>query len=615
MSLTETGYIPETLDVIMSRLSSNLKESFPTININPDNLVYQFLKGVSLEILSTQGQHGMIMDNQSMIGASGYQLDVLLREYGLDRKIPTNSDGNVICYGTPDSSIIPAATTFTSVSNIDYESTEIRIYSGYFPIKRVSGYYDRIPSPYINLAAVSGLFSDPDYNTSITESAWSYSDDIITWSNTELINVGATYYCQPSGVMALKVPVQCKIVGSDGNTAANTITTNTDNISSISSLTNEIALTSGRNMESDTDGRSRGQEASGKSFTMADIKSKVSNLYSVRDAKVVQNLGTDRSIFSDWSDVDLDCTGAADLIYLTGTDYYGFSYYPDRDVSTLGDIVMWAKTTGSAPDLNVYFKLHSSGLNNTDNTSYLDKKTISRGTLKRDEEDVFQDVHLGCNYNGVDTTLTYKVYLQSSSAADINNCFIIASTGWYTAASNSYRLDSFISGATIEPKQMIYKTKYKSPGYTVSIIPEDGYVFETDISPEIEDLLDDVDGGGYSTIGIPKNINEASKVYLSVLGKLYIEDNSNFTDIHGNIVGEIAVYLRELNLGDNIVFSQVEKKILNVNGVVKVYNLRMKINDGTYVLRSEEKDISVEDNEYVVNDTDGLYDGIVLEEG
>jgi len=323
----------------------------------------------------------------------------------------------------------------------------------------------------------------------------------------------------------------------------------------------------------------------------------------VKNVTVYQTPALDKSTLTDFDAAIVNCTGDYKL---EGTGYYGFSFYPSTGIATLKQFKLYGRVTGYAPDLQFNLYQYASGNVTTGGTA-LATYTITREFLNRDYPEEWQDITVPMKYNGIENIRTYQITFHQTEEPTSGQ-WILAITG---NMSSNYRLDSFSGLQTLQPSGFIIRTYYGAPSYNVDIIPYSNYVFETDIKPEIEALLDN-ENGGYSPVAIGYNINEATKVYLSVKGTLTLYAGYTLANVVLEAKENITKYLEDLDIGEDVVYSQVEHAIMGAKGVKRLTNLQMRINDGTWITRNEERDLAIALNEYVILDNNTLYDGVQL---
>jgi uncharacterized phage protein gp47/JayE len=102
---------------------------------------------------------------------------------------------------------------------------------------------------------------------------------------------------------------------------------------------------------------------------------------------------------------------------------------------------------------------------------------------------------------------------------------------------------------------------------------------------------------------------------MSLYTIIYIDDGYNFEDVKNTLEYNIQVYLTNLRPGDDLIYSQIEKTIMNTAGVYKVTNTQIKINGGTWVTNNEQSNIKIARDEYTLLDTLTYYDGVQVVQG
>jgi hypothetical protein len=186
-------------------------------------------------------------------------------------------------------------------------------------------------------------------------------------------------------------------------------------------------------------------------------------------------------------------------------------------------------------------------------------------------------------------------------------------TQTYTAGTVVYVYQVDDTNLSSANKAIIFRTLFTSPSFSVSVIPEDGYDFETDLEDDIINMLDWEGGGGYAPLCIPYTVNEATKLFMRIIaGEISIDDNYVLSEVKADILVNINEYLDSLEPGTDIVYSQIEKVILNTAGVWRLRNMELELTRGSDTLTStdiNEIDIVIYDDEYVelteVNLTEG----------
>jgi uncharacterized phage protein gp47/JayE len=542
----------------------------------------------------------------TVLGASGVFLDYHAIEAGLFRKEGTPAFGTIQAEAPNDNYSIPAGSLFGTDNGIYYAVDAATVFPSKIQIARDVGTKDYLTDLYKTVVS-SGLFYDALLSLPITGSAYTFTGTTITWLDTGLLGYGVSYFLATTGNVTLNIPVTCTIDGVAGNTAADTITVNVDSLL-VNSMTNETSFLNGVDDETDEDLRYRVLQARRKSFTLGRINDMISQHEGVEDSRTYQNTAVDKTTLTDWN----VATGLTDYMKILSTGTYGFSFYPSGGIGTLQGVTMYAKVSGNALPLNFAIRYHASGVYYDSEQYDLDKVVIDRGVLIGANESEWQDIYIPLQVNGLDYTKTYRVYIQSTEEATTDMCWMMKLTG--SVAEGDYRLDHFSGNESITPSGYVFKTHYGNPSFTVSVRPKAGVEF-TDIQEELEDMLNYVDGGGYSPICIQGIVQEATKIYLGLYVTITIDRGYTFTDVSSRIKSNLNIYLATLHPGDDIIYSQIERIILNTNGVKRDRGLKINANAGTWVDNTMEIDLPIGENEYVELDETEEYDGVTIIEG
>ena len=174
----------------------------------------------------------------------------------------------------------------------------------------------------------------------------------------------------------------------------------------------------------------------------------------------------------------------------------------------------------------------------------------------------------------------------------------------YTLGTPVYVYQSDDTNLDDDAKAAIYRTMFTNSTFTVSVIPEDSYDFETDLKEDIINMLDWEEGEGYAPLCIKYDVREATQLNLAITaGELSILDNYVFDDVKAEIMTNINTYLSLLEPGEDIVYSQVEKIVLITAGVYRFRNMTLVLTRGITTVTStagDEVDLIIYDDEYTV---------------
>jgi len=162
MSFDRYGFNKETLEGIVIRLTSQIKEVIPTINLDPSNLMYQWIKVVSLEIYYLQTLIEDQIANMTPLGASGSFLDYHALINGLERKGAEYAVGTLQLTNNTElvDQLITTGSTFSTVNGNEYVTLEDIIFYNRIVINHTTGgagSSDVIPARYDTVTPDSTL--------------------------------------------------------------------------------------------------------------------------------------------------------------------------------------------------------------------------------------------------------------------------------------------------------------------------------------------------------------------------------------------------------------------------------------------------------------------------
>ena len=413
------------------------------------------------------------------------------------------------------------------------------------------------------------------------------------------------------------------------NTGADSITTNNASNTNVVSVNNVAAFSNATDTETDENLRYRLISARKKHFTLDRIKDMIQQVEGVRDTRVYQDVSDDRSSIADWTAITTTDKALNNNGNVNTPQIFSFSFYPEGQIGTIKQLVMYAKAEGAAaPPLHIYITNHAAGSFISPTEPHLVDLVVDRGILARGGENNYQEIKLPLQYTGLDRTKVYKIYIHCP-LADGDNHWIFST---HSTAPNPFdwKLGNWeVSGVITVPELpdlpyttwdaetqlapdigYIFKTMFGLPAFTASIVPEDGIDFQTELKEEIEGLLDYVDGGGYSPVCIMSTVKETTQIMLDVSADISVEDNYLFSDVISDVTVSVSNYLGLLHPGDDIIYSQIEKAILLTNGIYRVRQLTIQLNYGTGaglpVDNTTEIDLIVGDDEYTVLGNLGL---------
>ncbi len=430
MSFDNTGFTTDSIDDIVLRLSARMKDTFPTINLDPSNLLYQWIKTVALEELYQQNMLENAIANMTVTGASGIFLDRLGAENGIFRKGSQYAMGYLKCTSNTrtagESKTVPAGTIFSTKDAKNYASVDDAYFNWNIRTSHSAG-----GGYSFGYAVIPDMYSDFEIGSIYNESGIEITAEryingqLLIWTSNPALENGETIYIRPdeNESYTLSIFISSTIIGAAGNTGENTIIVNTENAAWIDSVTNVVAIDSGSDEETDRDFRYRISESRRRHFTLENIKDMVMGLEGVDDCRVYQNVVADLVYPSDWSEVD----APSDTITMnnggTGMQIFCITFYPSQYIGTLKGIMLKARcfgNTGNVPDLKVYLAGHSPDGVNIPSDLHHSEFVVDFGDMMKYGKGNWGDLWIPLKYNGFDYSLTYRIYIYSPTA-DANN--------------------------------------------------------------------------------------------------------------------------------------------------------------------------------------------------
>ena len=528
MSIDHNGFIRRTLDEVVVELSTKVKNTIGNINLDPSNLIYQWLKVVAGRQIQLETLAELIIANITPQGASGVFVDYHLLMNGLKRKDAEHAVGTLeITNGiNVANQEIPIGVIFSTSDGVQYVTIDNAIFVDKIRLTNTPSGKDAINSKYYTLtpdadygplgqatansvattsvvtatalqdvsstgniyfADISGdpyvVYSYEYSSYSSTDKTFTMVDDPVNGStglfyydvdsaidaywingltNTSSVNKeaiyylcntdnyiqyvdkhftsGQNYYMLMTAPMTLSTSVKSVEIGTDGNTGSNTITYNTNSYGTqyVSSVTNNIGITNGTNMEGDNSSKARILDAKNRHFTTGSIKDMVNNIQGVRDCKVSQVVSSDVVYPIDWQ---TSMPGSPTTFVF---DEYKVirTFFSPIDVTTIKGLTIYAKYKGEPSDLYLQMIRINSYLGPSD-TTIMSTSSISRGDMK-DGEDVYQEITFPISYEGLERSYVYylNIYVGDNNACDEFNYWTLIKDPDATGATINHVADN-----------------------------------------------------------------------------------------------------------------------------------------------------------------------------
>ena len=536
----------------------------------------------------------------SIYNAVGEWLDKHGAEAGLRRKGAQKAEGYVDASTPIDGSnlIIPAGVEFKSSLNsyLSDESTTIE-----YRISMTKGEtgesYDYFSSDYPYAESVVQILKEN--LTVIPPTVWEFDETYhnnVHWllASSAYIQKNEKYLVEINGDVTRRIEVSSVGSGVVCNAKSGEVTT------SITypylTVTNSMGISGGIDKESDETYRRRLLQAKRRNFTLDRVADITRGINGVRAVKVYQDKGVDQTSVEDWDDPNLGSNVILDQYNIK----YSQSFVPGDLVLSFGKVTLKGRSINTPPPIQCGLRL------NTAETGIGFYQAI--GTFREQDLKVgvtgFQDIDIIMKYNSLDKTKTYRLDLWLKQSEDGITGIDFGQNYWQLKTSNEiyggsnarYDLFQTVSGNFVSMGSgvdLMFKTWYNGAGYSVILAPKDGFGFEN-LKGELNNLLDYVDGGGYSPIGIQYQILQAEEVDIDVQGLIYVNTLASFTNVRDNVVNNIEAYLESLETGDDVIYAMIEYEIMKQPQITNQKELYIKRHDSDEWLQ---RDVSLFDYE------------------
>lgn len=612
---TTGGFYKRTPLQIETDYQDSASGVFEEINFSPGDVLYQISKVIKLREYHNELNIEAIVSGLSVQTAYGIFLDKLGENKGIFRKGKQKAGGYVhLTFTPPDAGATYnlSGTQYLTKTNLTFVRTTngYETIQRYIPFTRGAGTIDPIPYPYVWLTGIGYINNESDGSgaTDYTPT-WNQTMQYFNWSGVGGGTTGMTYYVEVTGQMRYKEDVGAETAGSGYNVGANTITSWTNNatLPSNTTVNNPYSLTGGASYESDDDYRERILRAVNRTFTLKNIRDIAYGINGVRAAHVYQALGTDiNTVSGAWKTETPSITGG--YISITGTYSGGYNdisgamysqrWTPTQGIIGLKQTILRGARIGFPPPLVL-------GLREQDEDSYLASGTFDTFDVSPPAASG-QDLDIDIKYLDLDHTVEYRFDLWCNDQTGASGAGYWGSNYWkiYTTSGldMSGNMGSDITGYLYAPDgtvdssgNLIMKTKYGTAAFKIDLAVKDGYSYD-EIENTLDEKLDWVDGSGYAPVGVDYSINEATKVPIYYTCTIYINDNvgASLSTIKDRIDNKVEAYVEGLEPGENVVYSEIYKIIMNDKDIWRIGDFKIYESGGSHL---EDEDIHIDDDE------------------
>ncbi len=587
MNIDDNGYTKDDILTTITDTETFLRSLRASVNTNVGSTYFDIIKTFALVADRLQTLIGAFLNQLSPLTARSFVLD----QYGIDRDVIRRGQqyaiGYVRCTCAPLEITIPQGSSFSS-SNCDFITSESAVLHEYLEMTRQILYNDSVPTPYSNLDAIE--WCNTKSNRTGTEYVegvdFNYADDTISWVVGHGPAEGVKYYVGISGTIDITISIISTTPGEIGNVAATTITANNSGITQIQAVTNDAKTEKGAEIEDDDTYRGRIIAAPMRTTVPDKIVSTVLNVDGVRSCSYEQNWGVDQAFPTDWT------TPPTGTVQVTNKDI-AQTWKPSQGMLNNSKFILYGrKTLDDASPLTLSCYLMQDTYANTIAGSPIKTALLKNDDVDPDDPFGFQQINVDMKFGPVDWTRQYLTLIQESGMrGDWQLCY--STTGSYADG------QMYLNGTGQVNSDLFFKTAWDGSGYTLRLAIEEGYEYD-DVAAAVEE---EISTKGYSTICIQRSILEAEEVHVNVEGTLYLASGYTLTGVANNIDTAILSYLRLLKPGDNVIYSQIYKAIMNTAGVYKVSNMQIKRNADAW----KASDLLISPNEVSILCTNVVY--------
>lgn len=611
--LSSDGYVKKNFTTVMSEVFTHIHSLDPRVNTGKGTWIWMTYTIWSTKYVELDQIIEDAADTCSITASTGVWLDYHGVESGVFRQSSTRATVNIYATGPANEFVISENSVFSTKNGIQYSTTADRMLPKVIAIQRSEFSHDDIPEPYSSVTSIDWINTTSSQSgTSYTENSdWTFSNDRITWVGSSPAE-GTIYFIGlvSTEEVTVKIPAISVLTGSGVSVTSGMITENTNGLSGINSVSCDDSI-GGYDIEPDALYKKRLVRSSRVQMGYKRIDAIVGELSYVRAVKSYQVTGVDVATPDsfDW-DVGPWTGYTCSATHEWGSvPTFAQTWKPTGDRITLKYISFFAKKVGSPPPLALDLYWWAGSYNASIQAGKVNRRTryFNAEDVDPDLEYDWQEINVPCRYGGLDWTKTYMFVMEAPSS-DANNKWKFKRSTSDEYSNGVMFKDGSMSTVigTLSTADIAFKTRWGGAGYNVKVAMLQGENFSDHVD-DIEDEVFDWEGNrSYSPISIEAFVEETDKVYVNVTCKIFIDDEDDFDEVSDKARTNINSYINSLEPGENVVFSRIEKEILNTAGVQKILNCTIQRNNETAITKSSEKDIIVYNDEIAELDN-GVY--------
>ena len=587
MPFDDDGFSPRTSIQIIEDYEEKAKDLFTTVNFSPSSLMWQQMKIHALDEYYYETLLETAAEQMSMQEAVGAFLDRHGIECGIKRRGARHAQGYVDVTATIIGAPIHVGEGAEFKSSLNsYRSDENTTIDYMISLTKTKTgeSYDYFSSDYPYIGSIVEIRDENNnvLSTSYYEFDTTYHNNI-HWleASSAALQENSNYRVQITGRVDRRVEVTSVESGVVSNAKVGEVSTSVTY--PFLTVTNSVGISGGINKELDDKYKTRLLNARRRNFTLEKVESIANDIDGMRSATTYQDKGVDQTSVVDWDNPTLSTDVRVDSYNPT----YSQSFVPGDLVLSLGRITLKGKPINSPPPIRcgVRLNLASTGQYLPDAISMIAEEDLDPTVTG------YYDINFDLKYNSLDKTKTYRFDLWCHPSED-GATGIDFSTNYWTirttteqygvGGSNRYNLYRY-SGGEINMGtgvDLMFKSWYNGAAYTVTMATDDGFGFEN-LKLELDEMLDYVDGGGLSPIGIQYTIQEADEINVDIRGIIYVDTLADFATVREDVIKNIETYLESLSAGENVIYAKMEYEIMRHPSVTNQKELYIKRADST----------------------------------
>jgi len=534
--------------------------------------------------------------------ASNYYLDYHGIESGVFRGVPSKGTVNVTVTGKANDVLIPISSTFSTEKGINYLTIQAGILPNIIQItKGAANGVDNIPPPFSGVTSIQWINETPTQSgTAYAEDVdWEFDGDQVNW------NPGgaepaedSVYYVglDPTENVSVTIPCIAERYGEQDVVDTGQITLNTDGITNVVSVINNEASIGATEQESDPSYRRRQLSTSRVQFGYSRIQSLVEEVEGVRSARAYQVTGVDVAYpNADWQESATWTTFETWNFYSTGDVDVAQTWKPTGDRIGIKEISLYVQkvnTGGEPPPLRMELYLWVDDYATTVSKLLLSFGLFSPEDVDADDPTGWQEIKISQKFGGLDYTKTYLLLVKTAESGSTSD------SHWnlkYQNSGNEYA-DGKMYADGVERNSgladIAFKTRWGGAAFNVIVAMVQGYDFNNYVDI-VWSRIFDFKRRAFVPICIQANIMEAEVKNINVTATLFVTSQSDYAAVSSECREALANYINNLIPGENVVFSQIEKAMLNVEGIIKVRSVTIQKESETPITNAQEKDILI----------------------